>query len=179
MPRLLDRSPLPPRPSEVVVLGERVRLRANQIIVWITLTRPRLKEPNPAALPFPAIPDTGHTHTFSIQHRHLAEWAGIGPDGLPPVGHVRERGHRIQLRLANIWVHPNVPRSRDRLADRPPHPVGADRGIAIHPAGVEFPRLPILGLRAVADNDLVLLVNGHHKETTLRTAFRWWPVAGR
>jgi hypothetical protein len=49
----------------------------------------------------------------------------------------------------------------------------------MYPVGVEFPRLPILGLRALTDNDLILIVNGHRREATLRTAYRWWPFAGR
>ena len=77
------------------------------------------------------------------------------------------------LRPANIWVQPNVPHHRDRLADRPPCPVAAPQGIAVYP-GAEFPGLPILGLRAVAENELVLKVDGPRREATLRTAVNWW-----
>jgi hypothetical protein len=38
MPRLLDRSPFSEDPSEVVVRGERIRVRADQIILWVSLT---------------------------------------------------------------------------------------------------------------------------------------------
>jgi hypothetical protein len=167
--------PFPAEPDAVVVRGERVLVRANQIIVWVSLTLARVKSPNPTAIPFPAILDTGHTHSFSIQERHLVEWAGFRPEGLTVLGTVRERRQRVPVREANIWVHPNVRGVRDELADRPPHLVEARRGIAVYPAG-DFPRLPILGLRAIAENGLILKVNGPRREATLRTRFRWWPT---
>ena len=173
MPRLVDRSPFPDDPSEVVVRGERVRIRADQIILWVSLTLQRVKEPNPSVLPFPVILDTGHNHTFSIHERHLIDWAGLRPDVLGVLGPIRDRGQRVLLRMANIWVHPNEPHHRDRLAARPPHLVGAPQGIAVYP-GAEFPRLPILGLRAIAENELVLRVDGPRREATLQTPIAWW-----
>jgi hypothetical protein len=165
--------PFPHEPGEVVVRGERVLVRGNQIILWVSLTLRRVKAPNPTAIPFPAILDTGHTHSLSIQERHLVEWAGLHPEMLTGRMTVRERDQRIPLREANIWVHPNVRGVRDELADRPPHLVEAERGIAVYPAG-DFPRLPILGLRAIAENRLTLNVDGPRRQATLRTP-TWWP----
>jgi hypothetical protein len=173
MPRLLDRSPFPKNASEIVVHGERVRIHADQIIVWVSLTIKRIEEPDPRAVPFPAILDTGHNHTFSLHERHLFEWAGFRPEGLGVGGTIRESDERVTLRPANIWVHPNQPHHRDRLAERPPYLVGSLRGIAVYP-GAEFPRLPILGLRAIAENELVLKVDGPRREATLRTPIAWW-----
>ncbi|HJZ55100.1 MAG TPA: hypothetical protein VKE74_09090 [Gemmataceae bacterium] len=51
--------------------------------------------------------------------------------------------------------------------------MSALHGIAVYP-GDEHPRLPILGLRAVAENKLLLNVSGSRREATLRTAVRWW-----
>ena len=108
MSRLLDRMPFVGEPDEVVVRGERVRVRANQIILWASLTLRRTESPNPTAVPFPVVLDTGHTHSLSIHERHLIEWAGLRPDMLVSRMAVRERGRRVPLRDANIWVHPNV-----------------------------------------------------------------------
>jgi hypothetical protein len=157
------------------VRGERVRVRANQIVLWATLSRQRVNEANPSAIPFPVILDTGHSHTFSISGRHLIEWAGFQPDSLSISGAVRERGQRVPLRAANISVHPNTPGERDRLIDRLPHLIAAPLAIAVYPRASDFPRLPILGLRAIAENRLVLKVNGMRRETTLRASRRWWP----
>lgn len=174
MPYLLDHMPFLSEPGELIIRGERVRVRANQIVLWISLTSRRIESVNPVAVPFPAILDTGHTHSLSIQERHLVEWAGLRPDALPIAGSVRERGQRVRLRAANIWVHPNVRGVRDELADRPPHLVEAPRGIAVYPAG-DFPRLPILGLRAIAENNLILRIDGARRLAALRTTSRWWP----
>jgi len=181
MPRLLDRVPIPERPIEVVVHGERVRLRAHQIVVWVAITQRLDRPPRPTMAPFPAILDTGHTHSLALQQRHLIDWAGVRPDALRHFGAVRDRdrGRRLELRAATIWAFRNQPGSREQLADRPPVPLGGTPGIAIYPGGVEFPRLPILGLQAIVDNDLVLVVNGRRREATLRTAYRWWPFVGR
>jgi hypothetical protein len=171
--RLLNRSPFPADPSEVAFRDERIRLRADQIILWVTLTIKRITAPNPSATPLPVILDTGHTHTFSIRERHLIDWAGIRPEAMALLGHIRDREQRIPLRAANIWVHSNERGSRDRLAEKPPHSLAAPKGIAVYPG--EFPRLPLLGLRALADNRLILNVDGPNREATLRTPLRWWP----
>src|SRR5436309_3224171 len=111
--------------------------------------------------------DTGHTHSLSLHERHLTEWAGLRPESLAVFAAVRERGQRLSLRAANIWVHPNEPGER-RVSDRPPQFVEAVRGIAVYP-GHDFPRLPILGLRAITENKLVLAIDGRRREATLRT----------
>lgn len=174
MPYLLDRTPFPDHATEVVVRGERVRVRANQIIAWVSLTLPRIDSPNPAAIPFPVIVDTGYTHSFAIHERHLIEWAGLRADVLTSSDTIRERGQRIPLREANVWLHSNVRGVRDEIADRPPHRIRAAKGIAVYP-GSDFPRLPLLGLRALAENRLILNANGRRREATLRTPAWWRP----
>ena len=118
MPRLIDGLPIPERPSEVVVRGERIRLRAHQIIVWVAISRRLDEPPRPTTAPFPAILDTGHTLSLSLQERHLIEWAGFRPDVLPPFGAARdrERGRRVELRAATIWVYRNQRGSREKMA---------------------------------------------------------------
>ncbi len=166
--------PFSAEPDEIIVRGERVRIRANQIILWVSLSLKHVLEPNPAATPFPVILDTGHTHFFALNERHLTEWANLRLDALLTRSAVRDRGQRIPLRLANVWVHPNQRGSRDQLAERPPHQLQVRKGIAVYPES-DFPRLPILGLRAIAENELVLKVNGRKREATLRTPSWWWP----
>src|SRR5687767_14750383 len=127
MPRLIDRVPVPDRPSEVIVGRERVRLRADQIIVWLAITRQLNEPPRPTSTPFPAILDTGHSHTLALQERHLVDWAGVRPDALRLFGNVRdrERGSRLELRTGIIWVYRNRPGSREHVADHEPFPLGA------------------------------------------------------
>ena len=44
----------------------------------------------------------------------------------------------------------------------------------VYPGG-DFPRLPILGLRAIAENALTLHIDGAKRNATLRMSLRWWP----
>src|SRR5437764_7018167 len=97
MPRLLDRMPFWDRPGDIYFRHEPIRVRANQIIVWVSLGPARTAEPNPAAVPFPVVLDTGHTHTFAIQERHLMDWAGLQPNALAPTGAVRDRDRGQRL----------------------------------------------------------------------------------
>jgi hypothetical protein len=176
MPILLDRMPFPDQPSEILVRDQRVRLRQNQIILWITLSLPRITSPNPLAVPFPTILDTGHTHIFSISENHLTQWTGFQSDRLSVVGAIRDRGQRILLRSANIWVFRNERGSRNRVINYTPNLLKAEGGIAIYP-GIEFPRLPILGLRAIAENNLLLKIDGQRREATLWPPIKWWPFS--
>ena len=136
--------PFPADASEIVFRGERVRSRADQIIVWVSLNHNLVTDPNPSAIPFPVILDTGHNHSFSISERQLNAWAGVSSGSLESRSSVRERGQRIALRLVNLWVHPNQRGMREQLAAVRPYRLKAKAGIAVYPGG-DFPRLPILG----------------------------------
>ena|SRR5947207_3337992 len=173
MPRFLNRSPFSDMPSELSFRDERIRIRADQMIVWMSITIERITSPNPSATPFPVILDTGHNHSFSMHEDHLLRWAGLRIESLARLSAVRDRGQRIPLRAANLWCYPNVAGMRDQLEECPPLRVSAPIEIAIY-SGAIFPRLPILGLRAIAENRLILKVNGPRREATLRTPFFGW-----
>lgn len=73
---------------------------------------------------------------------------------------------------ADLWIHPNVP-GQLLAADREPYRLRLDEGIAVYPNnGSNFPRLPLLGLRALTDNHLHLTVSGWRRRVTLRTRRR-------
>jgi hypothetical protein len=42
-------------------------------------------------------------------------------------------------------------------------------GIGVYPDDADYPRLPLLGLRAILSNNLFLNVDGKHASVTLRT----------
>ena len=56
MPRLLDCMPFPAGDGIIVVRGESIRIRANQIIVWISLTPVRAAASKRPAIPVPGDP---------------------------------------------------------------------------------------------------------------------------
>jgi hypothetical protein len=104
----------------------------------------------------PALLDTGNNFDFSIQHRHLREWAGVDPELLPLLGNVEIDNLTVDRREAAVWLYPNVPGQRDVASGRTPFRLRMQKGIAIYsrdavPPG---PRLPLLGLPALLNNDL-------------------------
>jgi hypothetical protein len=156
------------------VQGERVRVIAYEVLVWISVTPKQLEKWIPGTPCFPAILDTAHTHNFSIQQRQMVNWARLQPHQLRSLGHIRLQGQQFLLHAANVWIHRNQPGERDRLLDRPPHLLELPRGIAVHPEGAASPRLPLLGLRALLGNRLHLTIDGARRQAHLRTASPWW-----
>jgi hypothetical protein len=175
MARLLHRLPIPTADTVVRLGEEPIRVKAYEILVWVSLSARKVQ--NPSRLPrFPALLDTAHTHNFTIQEEHLQRWAGFGPDALAlGSGRVRHQGRRFPLRAAMVWLHPNEPGRWDRIADRPPYPLDLPEGILVYPAGSSFPRLPLLGLRALLHNKLRLVVDGTTGLVSLHTRSKWWP----
>jgi hypothetical protein len=171
MTQLLRRCPYFDKATHVTVGGESVLVRPHQIVVWVSVTLREMQEWNTAIPRFPAILDTGHTHNFSVSEDHLRHWAGVTPELLPLIGHVRELDRRIPLRNAGLWLHRNESGERDRLTGVPARLL-VPRGIAVYPADAGFPRLPVLGLRAITANRIVLRVDGERRELSARI-HRW------
>jgi hypothetical protein len=83
---------------------------------------------------------------------------------------IRVGDARVPLVPANVWIYPNRPGTR-HSADRPPFKLELKEGIAVYPHEVANPaRLPILGLRGIVKNGLVLVIDGKRREITLKTS---------
>lgn len=86
-----------------------------------------------------------------------------------------------RLRKPRSGPSPMKPNSPDhappsRSHERPLFLLQSRPGIAVYP-GSEYPRLPLLGLRAIGENRLTLKMDGVRREAALRTPIRWWPFA--
>jgi hypothetical protein len=165
--KILDRLPYGTAPTTVAVAGQELRVRAYQAIVWVSLSVRTMLEWDTLTPRFPAILDTGSNHNFSIGRSHLIQWAGILPEALLPLGTVRERGQRVPVHAAKLWLHPNLP-GQNQVAERKPFALDLKGGIALYPDQTA-PRLPILGLRALTDNNLYLSIDGQRRRLGIRT----------
>jgi hypothetical protein len=176
MPAILRQLPFPDKPSALVVgPGDVVAVHSFQVIVWVSLTPPKWTELPPQAPRFPAILDIGHSHNFSIREDHLRRWARIELPALRSLRSARVNRVRVPLVAANVWIHRNQPGQRDRFTDAPPFRLELPRGIAVYPPATPGePRLPLLGLRALAVNNLVLTIDGQNRRADLRPARRFW-----
>lgn len=152
------------KPSIVALRNERVEVKPFQIIVWVSVAADEHSTWDPRMPKFPAILDIGNNHNLAISSDQLARWAGIPPDNLPRLQQMRDRGKKIPLRAANLWLH----------ANGDPYKLEIVEGIAVYEDG--GPRLPTLGLRALTNSKLQTFIYGDTKQVLIRTPPKWyWP----
>ena len=163
MSLILDRCPFYEQATEVEMSTGPVLVRAYQIVVWVgVLHRGELSRP------FPAILDTGHSHNFSIRAEHLESWAGMRATEIKTIGHARVNKQIVELKDAVIAVFPNTREVHDARLDVQPLVLSLPEGIAIHREGDPFaPRLPLLGLRTLVKNRLMLRIDAGRKEVSI------------
>jgi hypothetical protein len=145
--KILDRLPIP-KDRMSLRFGDRyIAIRADQILVWMSIHLTAVLELEDNIPRFPALVDTGSNVGFSIQERHLREWAGIDPGLLEVRGEITIEGKVVTRREAAVWLYPNIPGRQEVARGRPPFRLDLRKGIAVHtpdalPPG---PRLPLLG----------------------------------
>jgi hypothetical protein len=165
--KILDRLPIAEERRQIDVRGRHVKVRAYQIVIQVSILDSH--EWDSRAPTFPALLDSGNNLNFSIQAAHLTRWAGIHPQSLTSRGSVREGERSPSLHTASVWMHRNEPGRRD-LRDARPYPLQLPEGIAIYPSDEsDYPRLPLLGLRAILKNNLKLIIDGKRKHASLRS----------
>jgi len=167
--------------------GPVVSIAQNQIILWVTVSSQRLPFDANPILPvdvrrFPVLLDTGFNDTLLINERHLRDWQLIEDETLPQVAHdpvtirrrVAKRGRQsksgnkppesvsqitVPYRTAWVWLHRPLARIRDEMSSEPPVRLSLWPGIAVIPSEIDFPTLPLLGLRALRQNHLLVSIN--------------------
>jgi hypothetical protein len=164
---ILKRLPIGENPALLNIHGAQLKLRPYQIIIRVSVSP--FREWDPRSPIIPALVDTGLNHHFSIQQQHLSRWAGVHPESLERLGNMREGGRTADLRRAYLWIHRNKTGRRE-LRDAEPFLVPQQEGIAIYPSDESnYPRLPLLGLRAILKNNLKLTIDGKRKHASLRS----------
>jgi hypothetical protein len=143
----------------------------NQILVWVSVHLAGVDEPEANTPKFPALLDTGNNLGFSVQDRHLRDWAGISPGLLEPPREIEVDGQVVGLQKATVWLHPNAAGRQDAAVERRPYRPEMGKGIAVYPPDADppGPRLPLLGLPALLDNDLDCWIDPDRRQVTVRT----------
>lgn len=150
--------------THVRVGTEVVDIKAFQIVVWMSLLSEETTTWDDRMAKFPAILDIGTTHNFAITNAHLMRWAGIHPASLRELGRLRIESRIAPLFSAGLWLH----------TDHEPFSLKVMDGIAILEG--DWPRLPVLGLRAITNNQLRTFIYGDTKQVLIRTPPKWyWP----
>jgi hypothetical protein len=176
MPKFIDRLPYFTEATYEDVGSETVQIKPYQIIVWVSVTAADLLEWGPTIPRFPCILDPGNNHNFSIQEAHLQRWAELALKDLQPMSTIALQRQHIQCYAASVWLYPNVPGTRNVPEGAQPTRLVLPDGIPVfpQPAGREFPfpRLPLLGLRAMTDNKLDMNIQGGKRLVSIRTVGR-------
>ena len=166
MPNLLHRVPLMTTERTVRPGGVPVVLRGYQPVAWVRLV-PWGGRPGPRAVPFPAVLDTGHNHSFLIPSSLFEAWTGESPDGLITYRVVPANGVSVGCYGFNVEVFGmRAGEPTERVVGR----LETDRGVAIIPPEHEgrFPRLPVIGVRALCASRVTLTVDGDGRTYTLK-----------
>ncbi len=174
MPTILRNLPFFEKRTDADFDGRSILIKADQIMVWVGITEGKQAEFDPRRPVFPAILDTGLSHSFSVRAEHLIRWAGLDPRWLGREGEVQIGEETVPLYQADVCIHPNVRGKRDRAAGIEPFRFGL-KSIAVYPTSMSnAPRLPLLGLRALRLAGLHLTIDCRRCAVTLRTARRFW-----
>jgi hypothetical protein len=162
MTGVVRRSPFYEQETTAGVAGRNVIVRAYQIAVWVSL---RIR--SAVSHPFPAVLDTGHSHFFSVGEDHLFHWLGIRRADIRVIGRGVVNGRPVELFAAGLALCRNRNGRRDELLEKP-YSLQLPEGIVIHERSDPWgPRLPLLGLRALVQNDLRVVIDSRHKHVTI------------
>ncbi len=176
MPVLLRQSPSYDAFTTVEVQGHRYRVFPFQILVWVSLGPKGLRDLDPRTPRFPAVLDTAFSESFLIHEQQLRSWAGLRPEHLRSRHQVfRAHGRQVPVHAANLWLHPNQRGERDLLASAAPFLLELHRGIGICGDSDFYPRLPLLGARALRPTGLQVLLDYHKGRASVRTPRKFWP----
>jgi hypothetical protein len=163
--KILDRLPISGEHFTLDVVGQHLRLKPYQIIVQISISNLRNWDARTPIVP--ALLDTGLNHNFSIQESSITRWSGLHPQAVSLMGSIREGGRTFSRRRAHVWIHRNQS-GRRHVRDGEPFLLALEERIAIYPDdGSNYPRLPLLGLRAIIRNNLKLVIDGKRKHASL------------
>lgn len=171
---ILHDLPFRDQPCKLQVQGREHAILANQIIVWVSLSPESFRTIDQGIPRFPAVLDPGFTDTFLIHAEHLRRFAGLQSRHLVPLNRtMRAPGRQIPLHAANLWMHRNKVGERDRFRGDP-FLLDLHGGIGICGDPDVYPRLPLLGARALRQYELHLTIDYQKCRVSMRTPRRFW-----
>jgi hypothetical protein len=175
MPNIFRELPFFDRFTTLEVQAQAHRVMPLQIVVWVSLGPQGLEEIPDGTPRIPAILDPGFTDGFLMHAHHLRRFCGLQPEHLRRRNtSMRAHDHVIPLHAANLWLHRNVSGERDRFAQVPPFLLELHRGIGIATGDEIYPRLPLLGARALRTAGLQVFIDYTRLRLSVRTRLRFW-----
>jgi hypothetical protein len=141
----------------------KIEVKRPKIIVGVSITPASVYAFPPSSLVFPAILDLGCNQGLEIDERHLFSWNGTRKDRFDLVKRRKRVGQRgYEYRTANIWLHLEPYTGPRFKGPKMPYLLTAsDEIVVMDPSTADpDPRFPLLGLKAIQDNKLIVRVEG-------------------
>jgi hypothetical protein len=175
MAAILRKLPFYDRFTTIQVRERAYRVFSYQILLWVSVGRAGEQSLAPGTPRFPVVLDPAFTDNFLIHEQQLREFTGLEPAHLTRFSEdLRAHGRRIPLHGASLWLHRNEADERDRFADAPPFRLELHRGIGICRDADLYPRLALLGARALRQARARLIIDYARCRASLRTPSRFW-----
>jgi hypothetical protein len=153
----------------------KIPVKRPKIIVGMSITPASVYAFPTSSLVFPAILDLGCNQGLEIDERHLFCWNGTRKKLFDrvkrhPPTKPGERGY--DYRTANIWLHLEPYTSPRFKGQKMPFLLTCSDEIVVMDASTTEPdpRFPLLGLKAIKDNKLIISVDGASKDFTIYEA---------
>ncbi len=163
------------RNKEIEVPSDRIDLRPPKIIVGISLTLVGEEYAfSQGVIALPTLLDTGFNRILEIDEWHLVHWAGLHKEHLESIEKYKSHeGRKYDLCGANIWLH-RTPYAGPRTPPaRSPILLGRSRQVRVMaPIGKPNPRLPLLGLMALVENNLQVSIDGENSRLRVYKSLR-------
>jgi hypothetical protein len=148
--------------SEYEDVFDHIDIRPPKIIVGISITVAGERAFPSGAWTVPAVLDTGLNRALEIDERHLERWAGIKKSYLRVITPKKKLDDRsYETCLANIWLHRSTyttPKSEDYKDPLLLQKSDTIR-VIVPSTPTPWPRLPLVGLQALLDNNLHLKID--------------------
>jgi hypothetical protein len=175
MASIVRQLPFSDRATTVQVGGGSFPVLPNQVVVWVSLGRAGQRTFDPRTPRLPAVLDTGFTDNFLIHEQQLRQFAGLDLQWLTRYpADLRAQGRRIAIHMAYLSIHCNRPGERDTFTRTMPFLLEPDRGIGVCSDPDAFPRLPLLGARALRKGRLELRIDYGRCRVALRSPSPFW-----
>jgi len=142
--------------------------------IWLTVSvgvpETEWEDLNPKPPRFRVLLDTGLSHNFSIRRKNLQELTDLDPSMLDPADRRPVNGQDVPHFHANLWIHRNQPGSRSEFLSVDPFRLRLSQGIAVYDEGSRPENWPpLLGLKALDDNSIQMLIDGERGLVSMRT----------
>jgi hypothetical protein len=152
---------------------DRFDVRPPKIIVGLSITH-RTERKFPAGTwAFPAVLDTGFNRVLEMDVRHFNRWTGYREEYLDILrrNQTSDDGN-FDLCGANIWLHRSPYNNpRDHRQKQPLHLQNSSILRVMHESGPKHkPRMPLLGLQALIQNNLNLRIDARRGEFVITTS---------